>query len=221
MLNSFTFFRQIFLAGTCASCFGTASLASDDAMISAPVEHMATEDKPAKHIGGSEARLSRTDHGVTMTLETAELVPGSVTTAWWVIMTRPENCSATPCTAEDVIGRAAEVGTQIVYADGVVNDPQGRAVFAAYLPAGTVDGGWYDQNFNEPQSAEIHLVLNDHGPLIAGIAASMLTSYRGGCRDDSLPPPFPDTAKADGAPGPNTCRLIQDAIFTAPASRGN
>ncbi|WP_299475963.1 hypothetical protein [uncultured Roseibium sp.] len=216
-----TFFRQLFLAGTCASCFGTASLASDDAMISAPVEHMATEDKPAKHIDGSEARLSRTDHGAAMTLKTSELVPGNVTTAWWVIMTRPENCSATPCTAEDVIGRAAEVGTQIVYADGTVNGPDGTANFAAYLSAGDVPGGWFDQTFDAPGTTEIHLVLNDHGPLIPDIAASMLTSYRGGCSDDSLPPPFPDTAKADGTAGPNACRLIQDAIFPARVSKGN
>lgn len=114
-----------------------------------------------------------------------------------------------------MIGRAQEVGTQIVYADGAVNGPDGDAIFVAYLPRGAVRGGWYDQDFRDPTSAEIHLVLNDHGPLIPEIATSMRTSYRGGCRDDSLPPPFPPSAKADGAPGANRCALIQDAIFPA------
>jgi hypothetical protein len=41
----------------------------------------------------------------------------------------------------------------------------------------------------------------------------MLNTYRGGCSDESLPPPFPDTAKSDGEPGPNTCRLVQFTVF--------
>jgi hypothetical protein len=47
----------------------------------------------------------------------------------------------------------------------------------------------------------------------------MLNTYRGGCSDDSLPPPFPDSAKADGEAGPNACRLIQDAVFMQDASK--
>ncbi len=183
------------------------------AEMSRGVEHMATEAQQARPIEGALATLDITEKGVWMSMHTAELTPGHVTTAWWVIMTNAQACSQTPCTAEDVIGRAADVGTQIVYADGVVNAPDGSASFASYLPAGQVERGWYEQDFSDPTTAEIHLVLNDHGPLIPEIAASMLMSYRGGCSDDSLPPPFPEKAKADGVAGPNQCRLIQDAIF--------
>jgi hypothetical protein len=174
---------------------------------------MATDTAPARHIDGTRAHLETDAQGARMSLHTRELEPGHVTTAWWVIMTKPEACSATPCTPADVIGRAAEVGTQIVYADGAVTAPDGTASFAAFLPAGAVTDGWYDQDFTHPAQAEIHLVLNDHGPLIPRIARSMLGSYRGGCRDESLPPPFPERAKSDGIAGPNDCRLIQDAIF--------
>jgi hypothetical protein len=45
------------------------------------------------------------------------------------------------------------------------------------------------------------------------MATTMLQSYRGGCTDESLPGAFPDTAKNDGIPGPNTCQLFQDVIF--------
>jgi hypothetical protein len=72
---------------------------------------------------------------------------------------------------------------------------------------------WYDNDFSDPLGAEIHLVLNDHGPKITDLLSNMLHSYRGGCTDASLPPPFPASAKADGIPGPNTCRLYQTAIF--------
>jgi hypothetical protein len=177
------------------------------------VEHMATETTLVRLITGSEATLMTSPQGATMMMSTSELTPGHVTTAWWVIMTKPMLCEAKPCSPKDVIGRAGIVGTQIVYADGVVNNPDGTATFAAHLPSGPVKSGWYDQNFQNPTEAEIHLVLNDHGPLVPEITASMLTSYRGGCRDDSLPPPFPNTAKTDGTPGPNGCLLIQDSIF--------
>ncbi|MEL7000251.1 MAG: hypothetical protein AAFP68_18500 [Pseudomonadota bacterium] len=178
-----------------------------------PVEHMATETTPAREIAGAKAMLTTTEAGASMTLSTSGLEPGHVTTAWWVVINKPMLCEAIPCSAEDVIGRADIVETQIVYADGVVNDANGNARFAAYLPQGQVENGWYPTGFDSPTEAEIHLVLNDHGRLLPEIAASMLTSYRGGCSDGSLPPPFPASAKADGVPGPNACLLIQDAIF--------
>jgi len=45
------------------------------------------------------------------------------------------------------------------------------------------------------------------------MAEMMLNTYRSGCTDESLPASFPDTAKADGEPGPNTCALVQAAVF--------
>lgn len=192
------------------------TLASDSMAVNSftrDVEHMASDTTAAKSIAGTTATLMTTAKGATMTMSTAELPPGHVTTAWWVLITKPEACESQPCSAKDVIGGADKVGTQIVYADGVINSDKGKASFASYLSKGEVEGGWYTQRFDNPLDAEIHLVLNDHGPLIPDIASAMLTSYRGGCSDESLPPPFPESAKADGPGGPNTCMLIQDAIF--------
>lgn len=36
---------------------------------------------------------------------------------------------------------------------------------------------------------------------------------------ESIPAAFPKVAKADGEPGPNTCRLVQAVIFVQPAKR--
>lgn len=207
------FFWSAVLKITTLTCTACTAFAGDIHTMTTHVEHMGTETTPARTIAGSRAKLMTSSHGATMIMSTSELTPGHVTTAWWVIMTKPKLCKSKPCSPEDVIGRAGLVGTQIVYADGVINTPDGTAHFAAHLPKGTVKGGWYDQDFSDPKAAEIHLVLNDHGPLVPAMAASMLTSYRGGCRNDSLPPPFPDSAKADGMPGPNSCMLIQDSIF--------
>jgi hypothetical protein len=68
-------------------------------------------------------------------------------------------------------------------------------------------------------AAEIHLVLHDHGPVVAELEQEMLSTYRAGCADTSpFPEIFPPTALADGTPGPNNCLLYQAAVFTTPAA---
>ena len=95
----------------------------------------------------------------------------------------------------------------------MVAGEDGAAVFSGSLPAGAWSNSWLGRGLISPYGAEIHLVLNDHGPAIPDILDNMLHSYRGGCTDASLPPFFPATAFADGIPGPNTCRLYQVAVF--------
>ena len=146
---------------------------------------------------------------------TVGLEPGNVYTAWWVLANNPEVCEADPCSGGDFIGKAVEAETVVTYADGVIVDESGEAHFASFLPAGEVtDDPWFPgTEFANPTGAEIHLVINSHGPLIPEKAGEMPNSYRAGCTDDSLPPPFPDTAKADGEAGPNDCALVQAAVY--------
>ena len=68
--------------------------------------------------------------------------------------------------------------------------------------------------------AEVHVGLHNHGPVIASLCDEMLTSYRAGCTDASLPSP-PATAYADGTPGPNACQMWQFTIFEAPGANAN
>ena len=88
-----------------------------------------------------------------------------------------------------------------------------REPFSGHLSEGDLANAWYGNGFEDTRSAEIHLVVNNHGPKIPNQLGDMLHTYRGGCTDESLPPPFPATAKADGIPGPNNYRLYQSAIF--------
>jgi hypothetical protein len=62
-------------------------------------------------------------------------------------------------------------------------------------------------------TAEIQLVLNDHGAKLPAYMPEMTHTYRAGCTDASLPGIFPNSAKADGTPGPNACQLYQVAAF--------
>lgn len=167
-------------------------------------------------VPGAKARLVRTDGNVNVSFEASDLNPGHVYTLWWVIVNDPEKCAAhpEPCTAaDDVLGNTDGIQADLTYGGGIVAGESGTGTLSSHLAVGELSNAWFGNGFDSASDAEIHLVVNDHGPLIPDQAAEMLHTYRGGCTDDSLPPPFPATAKSDGSPGPNTCRLYQVAIF--------
>jgi len=165
-------------------------------------------------VEGAYATVNTNANGAAFVLHGVQLNPGHVYTVWFVAINAPENCATSPCTAPaDVLSNTDGVLANITYGAGHVVGESGQATFAGFIPAGDMPDGWFDNDFSNPLGAEIHLVLNDHGPKIPELVWNMLHTYRGGCTDESLPPPFPETAIADGIPGPNTCRLYQAAIF--------
>ena len=109
-------------------------------------------------------------------------------------------------------------GTDVSTSGGIIVGDDGSGKFAAYQPVGALDGAWFKDGLQHTGVVEVHLVVNDHGPLIEGRSADMLSTYRGGCSSESIPAPMPHTARADGKPGPNQCRLVQFSIFTAAGS---
>ena len=159
------------------------------------------------------AQLVRNDSGASFTFHGTELKPGHVYTVWFVAINNPANCASSPCSPADIITRNADTESDVTYGAGHVAGESGKASFGGHVSAGDLPNGWLGNGFTNPRGAEIHLVLNDHGPAIPNLVSNMLHSYRGGCTDASLPPIFPATAFADGIPGPNTCRLYQTAIF--------
>ena len=162
-------------------------------------------------VSGAWAQLVRSENGASFNFHATELKPGHVYTVWFVVVNNPDACTMSPCPASEVILNSAAVQSDVTYGAGHVVGKSGRASFAGHVATGELANAWFGNGFNN--DAEIHLVLNDHGPMIPELASNMLHSYRGGCTDASLPPIFPATAIADGIPGPNMCRLYQTAIF--------
>lgn len=122
---------------------------------------------PDVAIEGASATLRSTTAGASVMLRTSQLNPGHAYTLWWVIINNPEACAShpDPCTPHDVLFNTQIVQAQVTYAAGHVVGESGRATFSAHLPAGDIDDGWFpDQGFTDPLGAEIHLVVNDHGP---------------------------------------------------------
>lgn len=195
----------ILLAGTAA--------AEDAVSTYVQLVHTHASQGPVEEVEGAKARLTTTPEAAFVNISTSGLEPNHVYTLWMIAIDRPEACEIAPCTPKDVLGRTGEVDADVVYGDGTIAGPDGRATFNGTLEKGPIPGSWYGNGFDNPQGAEMHFVLNAHGPLLPAIGASMLGSYRGGCRDEGLPEAFPEVAKADGIPGPNTCAMVQDVLF--------
>lgn len=166
-------------------------------------------------VEGAAASIVRNDNGIRYRLNTAGMTPGNVYTLWLVVVNEPGECDPSPCTGPDVLTNA-DTRSQVGYAAGHLAGSSGTGTFAGHVAVGSLDGWFPDRALESSHDAEIHLVINDHGPAVRGAVADMLSTYRGGCSDESpFPGIFPESALADGNPGPNTCRLFQSAIFTA------
>lgn len=168
---------------------------------------------PVREVDRTEARLLTTPDAAYAEIETRDLALNHAYTLWWIVIGEPDACETSPCTPKDVLERTDAVDADVTNGGGVVAGPDGTAVFTSTLRKGLLGDSWFGNGVDDPETAEIHFVVNAHGPLLPSLAHSLLTSYRGGCRDDNLPAAFPDTAKADGIPGPNACAVVQDAIF--------
>ena len=163
----------------------------------------------------ASATLARKGNGISYKLKTNSLTAGNAYTLWVVVVNYPAACDSSPCSPPDVILNLA-TDSQVLFGTGSVAGGSGKATFAGSLKEGDLAGWLPDRSFDDAATAEIHLILNDHGPKIGAHMPDMIKTYRGGCSEASpFPGLFPATALADGEVGPNTCLLSQSAIFTA------
>lgn len=193
---------------------GPAAAGVDSKTLTAPVMWHAQSGKTGE-VPGASGTLETTSSGASVRLETSRLKGGHAHTVWWVVVNKPSACAEYPnhCAPADVLGNP-KTEAQVAYGTGRVVAESGRATFTMQLPVGDLPDGWYKgRGFTNPTGAEIHVILNDHGPALDEFMPDMIRTYRGGCTDESLPEGFPQTALRDGKPGPNTCRLMQSVVF--------
>lgn len=164
-------------------------------------------------VEGGQASLVRNDNGITYRLSTTGLEPGNAYTLWLAVVNNPAACATQPCSAADIILNG-DTRSQVRYAAGNVAGGSGKGTFAGHIRVGSLSGWLPDRALEDPFGSEIHLVINDHGPMLPEFMPGMIQTYRGGCSDSSpFPGLFPATALSDGSVGPNICRLYQAAIF--------
>jgi hypothetical protein len=164
-------------------------------------------------IEGASATLLSTEAGIAIRFATNNLEENHAYTLWVAMINNPEECTSRPCPGPETLTNSDLLQTEMTQGDSLLYGEKARMEFTAFVPAGEVSDGWFGNGLTNPMGAEIHLVIMDHGELIPEMASEMLNTTRGGCTDESVPPPYPDNAKANGEPGPNTCRGMQLAII--------
>ena len=176
--------------------------------------HMQSGNPHLSLVGaGTSAQLVRTENGISYSIQTSGLRPGHAYTVWVVVINNPGECASSPCSPVDILQTPA-TESQVTYGTGHVVGESGKAGFGGSLRTGDLPDGWLpDVGLENPLGADVHLILNDHGPVLNEFMPEMIQTYRAGCTDASLPPIFPPSAKADGTPGPNECRLWQAVFF--------
>lgn len=166
-------------------------------------------------IEGTSVVLEKGAFGAAMAIKSSGLTPGDVVTVWWVAIQNPSVCKDSPCAPDETMLDGQQSDSVVTLAAGGVVADDGTISLASYLPKGEVEGNFFDTTFHSPETAEYHLPIHNHGPLDPSIADEMLTSFRAGCSDESLPEYYPQTALSDGAAGNFDCKTVQVAAFPA------
>jgi len=198
--------------GLVASLISLTPTAEAEEMQEAAIRSHPSQGK-VTHIINAKARLMADGNGVFTNMETTGLLPGHIYTMWMVVINDPAACPALPCTPKDVLKRSDAVQSDVGFAGGAIANAKGEIRLSFYKAKGPFLKPFFSHGLKETSGIEIHLILNEHGPVISGREFEMLNTYRGGCTDKSIPKAMPDTARAMGEPGPYQCRMVQFAQF--------
>ena len=121
-------------------------------------------------VAGAYSVVDTTEAGARMRVQTSDLPAGHAVTVWWVIFNDPQHCShpegGLRCGLGDLppYGGDDSAVTSVVYAAGHVIGDSGRSTFAGRLATGDSEGALWGPGLINPTTADIHLVVRDHGP---------------------------------------------------------
>ena len=195
-----------------AVALGFASVASAD-VITKPMSWTPMSGMTPGPVPDTSAVLEKGAFGAAMAIKSGSLTPGDVVTIWWVAVQNYGVCAKNPCTPPEVMSDGEAADAVVAFAAGGVVADDGTISLAGYIPKGKVEGNFFETELHSPETAEWHLGMHNHGPLDPSIADEMLSSFRAGCSDESIPAFYPATALEDGAKGTFECKIVQAAIF--------
>lgn len=173
-----------------------------------PEGHVLTDQVP-----GAEAELDRHEDRVDFTLTTTELQQHAYT-VWLIVYNFPEHCTDPDnedgrdfrCGQGDMLNLAA--GFSIMYGTGdeVQVTEDGFHTFEGSRSRFDPDGVLVGPGLVDPQGAEIHLLVRDHGPCPADGCGQRTTTVDGGCSN----PHFGGALRLLwGEPGDYECKDVQ------------
>ena len=141
-------------------------------------------------VARSHSTLTRTARGATATMNLAEIRPANAFTLWWVVFNNPGACSARPCLPED-LGNPDTEPSFFGAGSGRVSDEFGHVRLEAGIVAGAglpedVDDVFFGEGLTAPLTAEVQLVVRDHGNVVdladdGELEAALSQLLGGGC----------------------------------------
>lgn len=154
-------------------------------------------------VEGSNASLTRMEHGLYAKVETSGLTAGDAVTLLWVIFNEPAECSDSACGGDDIFNMAEgkvvpnpdgsapmnrdaieAAKVSLLRADGRVVGEDGTAAFRSHLPIGDASEAAFGPGLIDPEAAEVHLVIRSHGPNQPELTGEMLNTINGGCAQE-------------------------------------
>ena len=106
-------------------------------------------------INGASSTLHRNKNGITVNFNTNGLIPNNAYTMWFIVF-------------GDAPGPP-----NVTYAAGLIAGGSGKANFSAHKSVGS--------SFNNPLTAEVHLVIKSHGQAVPGLIPAQIQTGNGGC----------------------------------------
>jgi hypothetical protein len=132
--------------------------------------------------------LTRSNNGISMTVQANDLVPGNAYTVWFVIFNDPATC-IDGCGVDDVLANRGVPSLR--YAAGHVVGENGQGNFGGSLSEGDTGGppcaadanlGICGPGLLDARTAVIHLVVRSHGAAIPDLVNDQISSFGGGCQ---------------------------------------
>jgi hypothetical protein len=136
-------------------------------------------------VDGSELEVNIQIWGVSFMIDTHELTPGDVVTAWGIVFNEPSQCTDGVCNSDDVMSNPAAVASMFTVGGKIVG-PSGSVKFFNSFDFNDPAGAFMGPGLTNAEEAEIHVVLVSHGPVQPENLEAQLTTPSGGC-DESNP----------------------------------
>lgn len=169
-----------------------------------PVYRITEGELTDEIVAGSKATITRHPSKVDFTFKTRDLDRRHAYTIWLITWNFPELCQDADaergfrCGAGDYFNVAA--GFSVIYGTGDVVAGKSHR-FSGEREAFDPDGA-FGPGLIDPEGAEIHLVLRDHGPCQPGLCEEQVSTHDGGCSN-------PMFAGLAGEPGDYECTQTQ------------
>lgn len=161
---------KLLLATTAIALAATTALAQP-ASATQPAQAGVYRFADGSRVSGAVSTLNTGAAGASFTLRTSGLPAGHTVTVWYVIFNRPQNCThgelGLRCGPGDlpIFGGDDSAVTSVVYAAGHVIGGAGDGGYAGFLAIGDTSGALFGPGLVDPTTADIHLVVHDHGVL--------------------------------------------------------